>query len=65
MHTFTLEYWQDDGWFVGRLRENPAVMTQGATLEALQENIRDAFELMMETEPPPTTASVHSVEITV
>ena len=47
MHTFTLDYWQDGSWFVGRLRENPAVMT------------------LMETEPPPTAASVHSLEITV
>ena len=23
---FTLEYWTDDGWYVGRLREIPAVM---------------------------------------
>ena len=40
-------------------------MTQGETLAELQENIRDAFELMMETEPPPTSAKVQSVEITV
>ena len=65
MHTFTLEYWQDGSWFVGRLRENPAVMSQGETLAELQENIRDAFELMMETEPPPTSASVHSLQISV
>jgi predicted RNase H-like HicB family nuclease len=65
MHTFTLEYWQDGGWYVGRLRENPSVMTQGETLADLQDNIRDAYELMMDTEPPPTTASVHTVEITV
>ena len=21
MHRFTLEYWQDEGWYVGRLKE--------------------------------------------
>ena len=28
----TLEYWTDDGWFVGRLKEMPAAMSQGETL---------------------------------
>jgi predicted RNase H-like HicB family nuclease len=26
---FTLEYWIDDGWYVGRLREVPGVFSQG------------------------------------
>jgi predicted RNase H-like HicB family nuclease len=65
MRTFTLEYWQDGGWFVGRLRENPAVMTQGETMAELEENIRDAYQLMMETEPAPTAEQVQTVEITV
>lgn len=46
--SFTLQYWMDDGWFVGRLREFPAVMSQGETLEELQANIRDAYRLMVE-----------------
>ncbi len=45
-HTFTLEYWIDDGWFVGRLKEAPSVFSQGETLEELKENIRDAYRLM-------------------
>ncbi len=48
MKQFTLEYWTDDGWFVGRLKEMPAVMSQGATLEELQRMIRDAYRLMVE-----------------
>lgn len=48
MTRFTLEYWEDDGWFVGRLREMPGVMSQGETLDELQENIRDAYELVVE-----------------
>jgi hypothetical protein len=43
---FTLEYWEDDGWFVGRLRGVPGVFSQGQTLEELKENIRDAYKLM-------------------
>ncbi len=48
MKQFTLEYWKDDGWYVGRLKEMPAVMSQGETLEDLQSMIRDAYKLMVE-----------------
>jgi predicted RNase H-like HicB family nuclease len=48
MKQFTLEYWTDDGWFVGRIKEMPAVMSQGETLEKLQAMIRDAYQLMLE-----------------
>jgi predicted RNase H-like HicB family nuclease len=44
---FTLEYWQDDGWFVGRLREVPGVFSQGQTLDELKENIADAYRMML------------------
>jgi len=46
--TFTLEYWQDDSWYVGQLREVPGVFSQGETLAELEENIRDAYELVLE-----------------
>lgn len=44
---FTLEYWEDDGWFVGRLKEVPGVFSQGESLEALKENIIDAYRMML------------------
>lgn len=47
---FTLEYWIDDGWYVGRLEEVPGVFSQGESLEELEENIRDAYQLMMADE---------------
>ena len=49
---FTLEYWRDHGWVVGRLREVPGVFSQGETLEDLEANIRDAYKLMMEDAEP-------------
>ncbi len=49
--TFTLEYWVDDGWYVGRLREVPGVFSQGETLEELEENVRDAYQLMRKEQP--------------
>jgi len=48
LRNFTLEYWSDEGWYVGRFLEIPGVFSQGATLEELEQNIRDAYQLMME-----------------
>ena len=64
---FTLEYWQDGGFYVGRLLEVPAVFSQGETLEELQENIQDAYELMVtqERSPAPVAAQRQSVELDV
>jgi predicted RNase H-like HicB family nuclease len=62
--TFTLEYWRDGEWFVGRLKEVPGVFSQGKTLEELEENVRDAYALMLEEEAPPAT-TVHTKEILV
>jgi predicted RNase H-like HicB family nuclease len=45
-HEFTLEFWEDDGWFVGKLKEVPGVFSQGETLQDLEENIADAYKLM-------------------
>ena len=45
---FTLQYWLDDGWYVGKLREVPGVFSQGKTLTELKRNVRDAFQLMVE-----------------
>ncbi len=47
---FTLEYWVDEGWYVGRLKEIPGVFSQGETLEELEGNIKEAYTLMMEGE---------------
>ncbi len=47
---FTLEYWIDESWYVGRLREVPGVFSQGESLEELEENIRDVYRLMIEEE---------------
>ena len=65
--TLTLEYWIDDEWFIGRLKEIPSVFSQGETIEELEENIRDAYELMLETEPTlnRTDIKIKEIEVTV
>lgn len=32
----------DDEWYVGKLKEVPGVFNQGATLDELETNLRDA-----------------------
>jgi len=49
---FTLEYWTDDGWLVGRLKEVPGVFSQGQTLMELEENIQDAYETILADDQP-------------
>jgi predicted RNase H-like HicB family nuclease len=65
MATFTLEYWIDDDWYVGRLREVPGIFSQGKTLEELKENVRDAYHLMTEDQETPTDTPVQTEEIQV
>lgn len=65
MRTFTLEYWQDEGWYIGRLKEVAGVMGQGETIAELEDNVRDPYRLMTETEPAPVAATVFTREIEV
>jgi len=61
--TLTLEYWRDGDWYVGRVREVPGVFSQGRTLDELEENIQDAYEVMRSVEDGPTSAGVQTKEI--
>ncbi len=44
--SYTLEYWQDGDWYVGKVKELPGVFSQGRTIEELTENIQDACVMM-------------------
>ncbi len=66
--SFTLEYWLDEDWYVGRLQEVPGVFSQGETLEELEENIRDAYSLVLEDRSPvlvPKETSQKEIEVDV
>lgn len=47
---FTLEYWIDNDWYVGRLKEIPGVFSQGRSIEELKTNIHEAYKLMLDDE---------------
>jgi predicted RNase H-like HicB family nuclease len=57
---FTLEYWMDDEWYVGRLKEVPGVFSQGESLDELEDNIRDAYRLMIATEDQFPREGIHT-----
>ena len=57
-HQYTLEYWIDDGWYIGRIKQIPGVFSQGETLSELKENVKDAYRMMLQESTPvynPTT----------
>ncbi len=39
-------YWKGEKHWVGKLVDHPEIMTQGETLQELEENIVDAYRLM-------------------
>ena len=59
---FALEYWIDEGWYVGRLKEVPGVFSQAESLEELKENIADAYRLMLDAEPEPEHVDARTIE---
>jgi predicted RNase H-like HicB family nuclease len=60
-----LEYWIDDDWYAGRLREVPGVFSQGESIEALKENIRDAYRMVMEEAQIPAHPESKTMQIEV
>jgi predicted RNase H-like HicB family nuclease len=60
-------YWKGKKYWVGRLLEPSEIMTQGETLEELEENMKDAYLLMAMHDVPeehkikkPTLTDGHS-----
>jgi predicted RNase H-like HicB family nuclease len=47
---YTLEYWRDGKWYVGKLKGLPGLFSQGKSLEELERNIRDLYHQMTEAE---------------
>ena len=48
----TLIYWKGENYWLGKLLEHPEIMSQGKTLEELEENIKDAYVQMFMDEVP-------------
>ena len=48
----TMIYWKEGRFWLGKLLEHPEIMTQGETVEELEENIRDAYLSMAMADVP-------------
>jgi len=48
----TLIYWKAKKFWLGKLLEHPEIMTQGRTLQELEENIKDAYQIMVLEDVP-------------
>ena len=49
---FTLDFWIEEGWYVGKISEVLGVFSQGENLEELKTNIKDAYDLVMQETVP-------------
>lgn len=40
-------YWKGEKFWLGKILEHPEFMSQGETLEELEENLKDTYKLML------------------
>ena len=48
----TMVYWKGARFWLGKLLEHPDIMTQGETLEELEDNLKDAYRLLVMDDVP-------------
>jgi predicted RNase H-like HicB family nuclease len=48
----TMIYWKGDKFWLGKFIEYPEIMTQGETVEELEDNLRDAYVMMVMEDVP-------------
>ena len=53
----TMVYSKSDRFWLGKILEHPEIMTQGQTLGELEENLRDAYRLVVLEDVPPGFAT--------
>ena len=45
-------YWKGERFWLGKILEHPEIMGQGETIEELEENLKDAYKLMLMDDVP-------------
>jgi len=48
----TIVYWKGERFWLGKLLEHPEIMSQGETLEELEQNLKDAYRMMVLEDVP-------------
>ena len=51
-HHLKMIYWKGERFWLGKLLAHPEIMTQGETVEELEENIKDAYHAMFLDDVP-------------
>ena len=51
-HRTTVIYWKSEKFWLGKLLEHPEIMSQGETIQELEENLKDAYHLMVLDDVP-------------
>ncbi len=48
----SMVYWKGEKFWLGKILEYPEIMTQGETVEELEDNLRDAYKMMVMEDVP-------------
>jgi predicted RNase H-like HicB family nuclease len=51
-HKTTMIYWKSEKFWLGKLLEHPEIMSQGETIQELEENLKEAYYLMVLDDVP-------------
>jgi predicted RNase H-like HicB family nuclease len=52
MPKVTMVYWKGEHFWLGKILEHPEIMSQGETIEELEENLKDAYRLLVLEDVP-------------
>jgi len=53
MHTkIKIVYWKGEKFWLGKVLEHPEIMSQGESIEELEDNLKDAYKLMLMDDVP-------------
>jgi predicted RNase H-like HicB family nuclease len=53
-HHLKMVYWKGEKFWLGKFLEHPEIMTQGETIEDLEENLKDAYRSLILDDVPDT-----------
>jgi len=52
MPRVTMVYWKGERFWLGKILEHPEIMSQGESLEDLEEHLKDAYRLLVLDDVP-------------
>jgi predicted RNase H-like HicB family nuclease len=51
-HQTKMIYWKSEKFWLGKLLDHPEIMSQGETIQELEENLKEAYHLMILDDVP-------------